>query len=338
MSILRLLLYPFSLIYGAYIIARNILFDIKILRSYKSTARVISVGNITTGGTGKTPFVIFLADMLLSLDKSVCVISRGYKRKSEGLTVGFDGNKICGDISSVGDELSMIIGRFSRFKNRFYAIADGNRVRAVKYAESEFKPDVILLDDAYQHRYIKRDLDIVIVASDQNTLLYKTLIPSGNLREPFACLCRSGLIVRNFKFSECKEGYPLNTVPEIRVCYDYDGILDAFGNPPEAGIKNVVAISGIAGNKSFVNALKKFGFDVIRAFEFGDHHSYSQQDIDSILNQSESGDVFVTTEKDFIKLKNFANFTIDQRVYYLKLKIKCDSERLKDILVEKRIL
>lgn len=338
MSILRLLLYPLSLIYGAYIIARNILFDIKILRSYKSTARVISVGNITTGGTGKTPFVIFLAEMLLNLDKSVCVISRGYKRKSEGLIVGFDGNKIRGDISSVGDELSMIIERFSRFTNRFYALADSNRVRAVKYAESKFKPDVILLDDAYQHRYIKRDLDIVIVAADQNSLLYKTLIPSGNLREPFACLCRSGLIVRNFKFSECKDGYPLNTVPEIRVCYDYDGIFDALGNPPEAEVKNVVAISGIADNKSFFNALKKIGYDVIRAFEFGDHHSYSHQDIDSILNQSADDDVFVTTEKDFIKLKKFANFTIRQRVYYLKLKIKCDSERLKDILVEKRIL
>ena len=338
MSILRLLLYPFSLFYGAYIIARNILFDIKILRSYKSTARVISVGNITTGGTGKTPFVIFLAEMLLNLDKSVCVISRGYKRKSDGLVVGFDGNKICGDISSVGDELSMIIGRFSRFKNRFYAIADSNRVRAVKYAESEFKPDIILLDDAFQHRYIKRDLDIVIVAADQNSLVYKTLIPSGNIREPFACLCRSGLIVRNFKFSECKDGYPLNTVPEIRVCYDYDGIFDALGNPLESEIKKVVAVSGIADNKSFFNALKKFGYDVIRAFEFGDHHSYSQQDIDSIMNQSESGDVFVATEKDFIKLKNFANFTGERRVYYLKLKIKCDSERLKDILVEKRIL
>jgi len=338
MSILRLLLYPLSLIYGAFVIARNILFDIKILRSYKSSAKVISVGNITTGGTGKTPFVIYLAEMLLNLNKSVCVISRGYMRKSEGLTVGFDGKKICGDISSVGDELSMIIGRFSIFTDRFFAIADSNRVRAVKYAESEFKPDIILLDDAYQHRFIKRDLDIVIVSAEQNTLVYKTLIPSGNLREPFACLCRSGLIVRNYKFSECKDGYPLNTVPEIRICYECEGLFDALGNPPDTPVKNVVAVSGIAGNKSFVKTLNKFGYVVSRAFEFGDHHSYSQQDIDYILNQSENDAVFVTTEKDFIKLKNFANFTLERRVYYLKLKIKCDAGRLKNILLEKRIL
>lgn len=338
MSILRLFLYPLSLIYGAFVIARNVLFDIKILRTYKSSVPVISVGNITTGGTGKTPFVIFLAELLLNLGKSVCVISRGYGRKSEGLIVGFDGKNMLEDFASVGDEMSMTIERFKRFTEKFFALSDSNRVRAVKYAESEFKPDVILLDDAYQHRYIQRDLDIVIVSAGQNTLPYKTLIPSGNLREPYACLCRSGLIVRNYKFAGCNENYPLNTVPEIRVCYEVEDIFDEHGNSPDDNLKDIIAISGIADNKSFSNALKQNGYNVIRLFEFRDHHPYTNQDVDSILSQSADGGVFVTTEKDFIKLKKIANFTGKRKLYYLKLNIKCDSERIKNILREKRIL
>ena len=338
MGFIRLILFPVSLIYGAVMIIRNLLFDIRILRTYKSSIPVISVGNVTTGGTGKTPVVVMLTGLLLKAGKSVCVISRGYGRNTKALTVGFDGFASKAFPEQTGDELSMIINRFEENKGAFFAIADGKRVNAVKYAESNFKPDVIILDDAYQHRYIKRNLDIVVVSSEQSGIKDRTLLPAGNLREPLACLCRADLIIRNLKFAGKKNTYPLNTVPELYISYEAEGFYNTLGEQPDTGGRTFVSISGIADNRSFKNILKEKGYDTIHDYSFRDHHSYTSADTDEITRGRDADTVYLTTEKDFVKLKNFSNFTERNNLYFLKLKVRVDETALMSILKGKNIL
>lgn len=338
MDILRLILFPFSILYGAVVIIRNLLFDIHLLKSYRSSIPVISVGNITTGGTGKTPVVILLTEILTGLGKSVCVISRGYGRNSKGLVPGYGGKGTVPSAEETGDELSMVINRFSKLEGRFFAIADSDRVNAVKYAEKNFKPDVIILDDAYQHRYIWRNIDIVVVSAGQDSISYKTLLPAGNLREPLSCLCRADLIIRNNKFSVRKSQYPLNMVPEIQVTYIAEGFFNAENKTPDNGSKNYYSISGIADNDSFTDFIKQIGFTTLKDFKFNDHHKYTPEDIGFITGNSGPDAVFLTTEKDFIKLKNFANFTEKNNLYFLKLNVQADREALMNALKEKNIL
>ncbi|MCE1164052.1 MAG: tetraacyldisaccharide 4'-kinase [Bacteroidetes bacterium] len=338
MRILRLILFPFSIIFGAVVIIRNLLFDIRIIKTYKSSIPVISVGNITTGGTGKTPVVIMLTGLLLNSGKSVCVISRGYGRKTQGLIIGFDGKDVKGGAEDTGDETSMIINRFCGFRDKFFALSDSKRVNAVKYAEKNFKPDVVILDDAYQHRYIKRDLDMVVVNTEQNRITDKTLLPAGNLREPFACLCRADLIIRNSKFSKSDASYPLNTVPEIRTGYEIEGYFNINGERLSEKKSAIVALSGIADNDSFFDTLKKDGFEIRRVFSFKDHNDYSEEDIKTVTQDYGKETIFITTEKDFIKLKNFSTFTENYNLYYLRLKVLCDDNLLTGILKNKKIL
>ncbi|MDD5361845.1 MAG: tetraacyldisaccharide 4'-kinase [Ignavibacteria bacterium] len=331
---LRLILFPFSILYGIFIILRNLCFKFNILKIYKSSIPVISVGNITTGGTGKSPFVMYLAELLLNNGKSVGIISRGYKRNSEGLIIGFDGINPPQEPEKTGDELSMMIERFKSQGKRFYAIADSDRVRAVKYMESNFTPDIIILDDAYQHRYIHRDLDIVIENSVES-LSDKVLIPAGNLREMKSSLRRSSLIVKNYKFNRFSESDRKSTA----IRYESDGFYDNFRNKlPEGRHDKITAISGIADNKSFYEALLKYGFEVSRHFTFPDHHRYSDDDMELILKNSENNNIFLTTEKDFTKIKNFGNLIDKHHLYYLRINVICSNERIFEILQENNLV
>jgi tetraacyldisaccharide 4'-kinase len=334
MSILRLILIPFSILYGIFTILRNFCFNTNILKIYKSSIPVISVGNLTTGGTGKSPFTMYLTELFLNSGKSVGIISRGYKRNSEGLIVGFDGKNPPPGHEITGDEPGMIIERFRHNGNRFFAIIDSDRVRAVKYMESNFKPDIIILDDAFQHRYIHRDFDIVI-ENTEKSFSDKILLPAGNLREMKSSLKRSSLIVRNYKFSKVTE--PDSQIIYMR--YEIDGFYDNSGNRlPEDRKDTVIAISGIADNSSFYEALLKYGFKVNRHFTFPDHHRYSNDDIGLILNNCKNNNIFLTTEKDFIKIKYFGNLIKEHPLYYLRINVICDNKRIYEVLREKNLI
>ena len=176
--ILRFILFPFSILYGLVIEIRNGLFDLGILRSVKFPVPVISVGNITAGGTGKTPFTIYLAYLLKKHFSTIAIVSRGYGRKSRGMQLVSDGQQILLDPSHAGDEPYLIA---VHLPDCLVAVSEERSV-AVNYLMDNYKPDLILLDDAFQHRQVKRDIDIVLVPVKE-TYTSKFILPTGNLRE-----------------------------------------------------------------------------------------------------------------------------------------------------------
>ena len=190
MSLLKILLYPFSILYGFIIVIRNLFFDIGIFKTRKVNVPVISIGNITAGGTGKTPIVEYLTQYFLEQNHKVAVISRGYKRKTKGTVVVSDGKLLIYNASECGDEPLQIASKFPEA----IIIVDENRYRAAKLAEEKFKCDIILMDDGFQHRNLHRDFDVVVidVTKPPNK---EGLLPSGFKREPLSSLKRADAII-----------------------------------------------------------------------------------------------------------------------------------------------
>jgi len=332
MRYLRLILLPFSLIYFIIISLRKILYKLDILKSHEIQALVISVGNNTTGGTGKTPLCIFLIDLLLSLDKKICLISRGYKRSSKGLVVGFDGDNP-DVIENTGDELMMIINRFSSFTGRFFVLADNNRVRAANYAVKKFKPDIIILDDAFQHLSIKRDIDILIRDCDSDGFTDKLLLPAGNLREPSSSFGRADIIINNFKFSDMNEASGKNTIT-VNSSYISRGFYDKYNvQISDINNKNAIVFSGLAKNESFFQFIRNIRkFKIISEIGYSDHHDYRLNDIEDLISYNEENSIYITTEKDFAKLRKYTDFLINFEVYYLKIDLITDKNRILNII------
>jgi len=337
MIFLRIILSPLLPFYYLFILIKNILYDNNILKQYRSSVKIISVGNISTGGTGKTPFAIFLIDFLLKRNKKVCIISRGYKRKSNNLKIGFDGKNVLGTPIDLGDELAMIINRYKNNYNNFYAIASANRIEGVKFAEQNFKPDFIILDDAFQHRKVFRNLDIVLINNETNNLLDKILLPLGNLREPVSSLKRSDILINNYKFNryvlkEDKSGIGINFVIEGFYNFKFEKL--SIDNKSK-----IILISGIANNTSFENIISKEFVNICtNKFFYYDHYNYTDDDINLFINSYIDNSIFLTTEKDFIKLSSFENFVNKFPVYYCKIDVEMDIKFFENLLIEKNIL
>ncbi|MBK8552016.1 MAG: tetraacyldisaccharide 4'-kinase [Ignavibacteria bacterium] len=326
MILLRVILIPFSLIYSFVIYLRNKLYDTGIFKSHKISVPVISIGNITTGGTGKTPLTILISKYFLDKGKKVGIVSRGYKRKSDEMVLVSDGKTINKDIEQSGDELVMISGELIKdHKNNFFIAAGKNRVQAAEYLINEFKPDVIILDDGFQHRKLKRDLDIVLIDS-HNFLSKKFLnsftLPSGILRESLNNLNRADLIIQNNKYED------IVIIPEFKK-YDKDIIPMRYKTEYFIDNKNsilrdfnskAIVFSGIADDNSFIEMVKESKLTISKIVKFSDHHNYTASDILSLKGIHSKGKIFITTEKDFVKIKQFTDFINDHPVYYLKMR------------------
>jgi len=332
MIFFRLILLPLSFVYYCIISVRLFLFKIGFLKTEKFTVPVISVGNITTGGTGKTPLVIYLTDYLISEGKNVGVISRGYKRKSNDLIIAYNGKSVTSDIHSTGDELSMIVNRFS-YSDKFFAVVYHDRVKAINVMVNNFSPDIIILDDAFQNRRISRSLDIVIRDKENSNFLNNLLLPAGNLRETNSSLKRADIIIDNYKFA----------VPEPPVKnasrYIMSGMFDDNGNDVKLNSqKKAVIFSGIANNKSFQNVVSGNNIDIFRKYEFSDHYNYSSIDIELFKAGFDDDVVYLTTEKDFIKIREFKDFILNYPVYYLRIDVILINCSLENLLSEKNII
>ncbi len=335
-GIIKILLIPFSVIYSLIMSVRNFLYDKNILSACNAGAKVISIGNITAGGTGKTPFVIFIAKYILNKGKTVGIISRGYGRAETKMVTVYDGIKINEDIDQTGDEPALICYELSKeFRGKFFIIASADRCEASEYMMNEFKPDIIILDDAFQHRKIRRDLDIVLIDEAdyvKNKIKCLFTIPSGDLRESFSNIKRADLIVLNSKhsdkiFDHNGNKYFSNTV---KIKYKSEYLIDhkntilkpnSAGNPEEE-LKKAILFSGIAKPESFYNAVKKLNISITDEIIFNDHHNYSEEDIEKLISLFKKDTVYITTEKDFMKIKNYRKFTDSFPVYFLNLEIE----------------
>jgi len=314
MKFLRLLLLPFSLLYGTITTIRNFLFDINILKSTQFEIPVIVVGNLSVGGTGKTPQTEYLIRLLS--DYKVAVLSRGYKRKSTGFVLA--NNNSTADL--LGDEPYQIHKKFPNIQ----VAVDANRVAGIQnLLQLPNAPQIVLLDDAYQHRKIKAGFYILLTAYND---LYcdDFVLPAGNLRE-----CRTGAKRANcIIVTKCPKNISGNeqqkiinkiklNVPIFFSCIDYDEFItndNVSMAVTEIKETEKVLIAGIAKPKPFFDYLKNSTDEIL---EYADHHDFSTNEVE-LLKAKSITKLLVTTEKDFVRLQPFAI----ENLFYLPIKSK----------------
>jgi tetraacyldisaccharide 4'-kinase len=305
----RLLLFPFAALYGLVMRVRNLLFDQGILKSVKFNVPVINIGNISTGGTGKTPHIEYLINLLKSQYK-VATLSRGYGRK----TKGFLEVSRTSLVEECGDEPL-------QFKNKFPDIivtVCENRVTGINKLLREYQPDVILLDDAFQHRYVTPSLNILLTEYDF-PYFNDYVLPAGNLREGRYAMHRADILI----VTKCPNDLSPNDKLrfEERINADkqkqlfFSTIkylpLVSFNNPEviteELYSKyNVLMVTGIAHPQPMLAYLKE-RFMQIDALIYPDHHQFSSAEINDIVqkfNNIAKPAIIVTTEKDYMRLTN----------------------------------
>ena len=313
-----------SILYGAAQKLREFCYRKKIISSHQLPCKVISVGNITVGGTGKTPMTIYVAKEIRKAGYSVAIVSRGYKGRAERFGgVVSDGQTLYMEFEQAGDEPYLIACRLSDIP----VIVGKNRFAAGMMAVSKFKPDVIVLDDGYQHLRLKRDIDLVLL-DHQNPFGNSHLLPRGTLREPISSLARStACILTRVSTSQngaeprsvaaikkLLPGSPLFASSHIPYCYKVQKQqftpfceFSEFLSPRDLDeIKNqkIFGFSGIARNDAFRQTVKDIGFNTAGYLEFSDHHMYTEQDMEIILRSAQAAGAsrLVTTEKDHVRI------------------------------------
>lgn len=338
MDTLKKILLPFSYLYGLGTELRNNFFDKGALKSFKVDVPVISVGNITSGGTGKTPVTLYLAKYFLDRGKKTGIISRGYGRRSKNMEIVHDGKKLLDDINKTGDELLMLAEDLKKNYNNFYIIAEADRVSAAKHMTNKFPVDIIILDDAFQHRYIKRDLDIVVIDAEdyyKEPEAYNYSLPSGKLREKAPNIERSDIIIQNNKSGS------FDLIPFLKdsgkaittLQYKPGKFIGKFGNLLKGFQKEAIVFSGIGSPESFHKILDAEGVKMKEKIVYDDHHKYVIEDIQRLMRNYDTEKIYITTQKDFTKVKKFKNFIDNYPVYYLNLELFF--EKNYNILVDK---
>ncbi|MGI6074498.1 MAG: tetraacyldisaccharide 4'-kinase [Fermentimonas sp.] len=348
---IRKSLLPFSRLYGLGVNFRNWLFDKNILKQKSFDLPIICVGNITVGGTGKTPHIEYLIK-LLSPRYRIGVVSRGYKRKSRGLReVTVDSN-----VLEVGDEPLQIKRKFPNVK----VVVDGNRVNAIERLRdlpTDDRPEVILLDDGFQHRYVKPTLSILLVDSGRPVFEDK-LLPAGNLREPIKGLSRASIVL----VTKCSDdmmpidkriysnGLNLFSYQELYfTTFDYEELMPVFEEydhehfePEDLLKKHIILVTGIANPKPLEEHLEHKTFNLY-TISFPDHQNFTREDISSIMDLVESVDddnkIVITTEKDAMRFMELSDLPEDLKkiLYYIPVKIKFIESRERH-LFNKKIL
>jgi len=317
---LKPLLFAISIGYGGLVKLRENLYKKGFLQSKRLPCPVISIGNITVGGSGKTPMTIYVAELIKHLGYGVAIISRGYKGKAEKIGgVACDGRIICMGPDEAGDEPFMIAERLKTVP----VIVGLNRFKAGILAIKEFKPDVLLLDDAFQHLKLNRDIDLVLLDSKKpfgNTYLF----PRGTLRETDSALLRGDAVIltrsdvgKPASLSQIKNFVPKKPVfHSFHTPYIYKIITgNSLQSPNRLNIsskydfdifkrKRVFAFSGIASNDDFRRTIESFTCKLIKFSGFPDHHLYSNRELDEIVKSAMdlSAEFIFTTEKDYVRI------------------------------------
>lgn len=331
MKLLRYLLFPIVPIYFFVTWLRNKLYDFGIKKSTSYNFPVICVGNLSVGGTGKTPMIEYLIRLLKS-EHHIATLSRGYKRQTEGFFIA-DKNATA---LSMGDEPFQF---YQKFEDIIVSV-DGNRVHGISELMALPKPpEIILLDDAFQHRRVKAGFNILLTSFDD---LYTDdiLLPTGNLREPRVGSKRADVIV----VTKCPENLSEEKKREIkRKINPLENQEVFFGHIAYSqSIKNNVAkidldtlksqpfslVTGIANPKPLVGHLKSMGLQ-FEHLKFKDHHDFSESDINSLKKKK----LILTTEKDLVRLQ--PHFTKEEGLYYLPIEMKIDRQKQFDVLISK---
>lgn len=300
---------PLSAGFRAAVGVRNRLYAADVLPCTRVAAAVVSVGNLTVGGTGKTPFVLWLARALRAHGHRVAIVSRGHAGRARGVTLVGAGGRVEAGPDEVGDEAVMVARRFSGA-----VVVGRDRVAAAQQAIQAHRVDVVLLDDGFQHRRLARDLDIVLVNAAPGSSS-TSLLPAGPFREPHTAVRRADVVILTKAGSPEAARAAAARYAFGKPCFFADpapvGLIavtpDGWDERPLAFLtgKRVLAVSGVADPATFYRLVGDSGADVAEVMEFPDHHVYTRQDWHTIAAAGRTYDLVVTTEKDLVKLDRF---------------------------------
>jgi tetraacyldisaccharide 4'-kinase len=301
-----------SWIYGVVVWVRQTFYRSGLFKSRQLPCRVLSVGNITLGGTGKTPLVIALARELLKRGISVGILSRGYKGMKEKTGgVVSDGKRIHLTPAEAGDEPFMLARQLSGVP----VLVGKKRYAMGIYAHERFGMGVLILDDGFQHLGVKRDADIVLIDARRG-FGNGRLFPRGPLREPLRSLRRASVLV----LTKAEPSQPLAAIEDIlryhapaaplyhsryKPAFLLEAASGKIAPPQEVCGRRVFVLAGIADPGYFIYLLKELGADVVKEIYFPDHYNYELADLMMMRKHRKTVDLFVTTEKDFVKLQRF---------------------------------
>ena len=311
-----------SFLYGILICIRNQLFDLSWIQINSFNKPIISIGNITLGGTGKTPLVIYIAKILLKKNITPGIISRGYKRKSKGMVIVHNGKELLVDVMTSGDEPYLM----AKTLKKVPIIVCKNRSLGIKKLLKNYSIDIIIMDDAFQHRKVKRNLDIITIAANEINANYK-LLPLGKMREPLHNIQRSHLVVYTKTENKIPDihsklqpylfnDYTISTFEPLLMKYESKGYIESSApNEP------LFAFCGIADPQSFFKSITKLGINIKDKIIYRDHQNYNKTIINQLSQRikNNNGKKVITTEKDLVKLPDsFIDFF---EVYIIKINI-----------------
>ncbi|WP_339338367.1 MULTISPECIES: tetraacyldisaccharide 4'-kinase [unclassified Croceitalea] len=312
MQLLRLMAFPISLVYALVVYLRNLLYDLGVFKSTSFKTPTICIGNLSVGGTGKTPMIEFIL-RLFQDDYKIAVLSRGYRRKTKGFLLA-DKNST---VKELGDEPFQI---YSKFKGIFLAV-DENRGHGISNLENLVKPDLILLDDAFQHRKVKPSFSILLTTYD-NLYVNGWYLPTGDLRDSKMESKRADIIA----ITKCPENITKKQQQKViiqikpkehqkvifgKLVYS-DFLVGENDKIPLSHIKGKYfsLVTGIANPEPLVLYLKSIS-DSFEHFSYKDHHFFNEDDIASFSKN----ELVITTEKDFTKLNGRC-----ENLFYLEMK------------------
>ena len=315
-------------LYGLIVYIRNTLYNYKIITIHKFNKPIISVGNITLGGTGKTPLVIYIAQMLLKNGNSPGIISRGYGRVSSGIQIVHDGKKLLSDIKTSGDEPYLI----AKTLNKVPVVVSEKRVLGIRQLIETFFCDIIIMDDGFQNRKINRDLNLLTVSTNDLLKDYR-MFPWGKLRESIKNINRADYIIytktNNFRLPAIDSiikkftAVPKTTSilkPTLMKYSNKSYFKSAIPDAP------CFAFCGIADPHSFIKMANNLSINIYDHLFFLDHQDYNQNILNKLLKKInlKLTNNILTTEKDLFKLPQW--FYENNNIYVIKINLEIEKQ------------
>ena len=350
-----------SKVYGGVVKLRRNFYKKAVFKSKRLPCSIISIGNITVGGTGKTPMTIYLAKVIKQLGYNVAVISRGYKGKAEKIGgIVSDGKVLLMTPENAGDEPYMMAKRLKDVP----VIVGKNRLKAGRQAISKFNPDVIVLDDGFQHLKLQRDLDLVLL-DYRKPFGNGHLLPRGVMREPASALLNANAIIltRSDAVNENEMSSPLkklrfyernkpvyrtfhhpfvyNTINAEKKIFEKNIKEILRQNSEHIKGRTVFAFSGLADNHDFQQTVKSLRCNLSGYMEFPDHHPYSEKDLKDISAAAKKSmsECLITTEKDYVRMAHKIDWPGDLFVIGIEIDFGEDKKRFNSYIkdwIEKR--
>lgn len=330
MKLIRKITFPFVPLYYAVTSLRNTLYNLGVKKSTSFNFPVICVGNLSVGGTGKTPMIEYLIN-LLKTDYKVATLSRGYKRKTTGFVLANESSTA----ELIGDEPFQF---YTKFSPEILVAVDADRVHGIQQLQSfKNKPEVVLLDDAFQHRKVKAGLN-VLLTTYSNPYFFDVVLPTGNLREPRNGAKRADIIVVTKCPDNLSETEKATYIAKIKPrsnqkvffsFINYSNTLISASNTRSLDeLPSFTLVTGIANATPLIDFLtrKELNFEHLN---YKDHHEFTTEDI--VVLQSKS--LIVTTEKDFMRLKHYE--VLADKLYYIPITVKLTEQEVFNTLIQK---